>query len=423
MKKLNIRVFKLSITIFIILCALTISAQGSSLELHIKNVKSLESKPWTTLYYIDNDYENPGYDDPIEELFIDEVASNDNVNVVMIQDTLDGPAFLYFIDEDHNKILLDEPGEMNMGDYQTLSYFIDYGKQNYPADRYLLWVYDHGGAWKGACIDYTNNNHILTMDDFQKALTETGGVDIISFYGCLMSSLEAVYELRDLVDVYVGSEDLAYSCWWDGVSGDTNQLLTDNPDLSNEEIGTQIVDFYETQGNPQSNQLTVSAIKADKTENLANAIDALGQYFLDNWQQCKNDVKVAHENTFLLADLPGWAEVFEVYDLKDFIENLPDSSEKTAVLDAFEEALIHEIHGINKEETNGLSIFFPPEKGSYNLLNYYKDEELSLDFPSDTCWDEFLSKFTKKSRFNIDFKIFNLNVIQKLLQLINIIIK
>jgi len=420
MKKSNIRVFKVSFTVLTILFALMVSAQGSNLKLHTNNVKSLESKPWTTLYYIDNDYENPSYDDPIEDLFIDEIASNDNVNVVIIQDTLDGPAFLYFIDEDHNKILLEELGEMNMGDYQTLSYFIDYGKQNYPADRYLLWVYNHGGGWKGACMDDTNNDPFLTMDDFQKALTETGGVDIISFFACLMGSLESVYELRDLVDVYVGSEDLAHTVWWDGICGDTNQLLTDNPGLSNDEIGTQIVDFYETQNNPLSNLLTVSAIKVDKIEALVNAIDALGQYFINNWRQCKSEVKTAHENTFLLADLQGWAEVFEVYDLKGFIENLPDSSEKTAVIDAFEEALIYEVHGRSREETHGLSIFFPAEYESRDLLNYYKDEDLSLDFPGDTCWDEFLLKLTTKSRNHIQPKMFRLNIIKTLLQMLNI---
>jgi hypothetical protein len=258
------------------------------------------------------------------------------------------------------------------------------------------------------------------MDDFQKALAETGGVDIISFYACLMGSLESVYELRNLVDVYVGSEDLAHTVWWDGISGDTNQLLTDNPDLSNDEIGTQIVNFYKTQGNPLSHLLTVSAIKAEKIEPLVKAIDALGQYFIDNWKQVKDDIKTAHESTFLLADLQGWAEVFEVYDLKGFVENLPDSSEKTEVLDAFEEALIHEIHGSSRQNTHGLSIFFPPEKGSYDLLNYYKDEDLSLDFPSDTCWDEFLSKFTTKSKNLVDFKMFRLDIIKTLFQILNI---
>ena len=420
MKKSNIGFIKVSITLFIILCALMVTAQGSNLKIYANNVKTIESKPWTTLYYIDNDYANPSYNDPLEQLFIDEIASNENVNVVIIQDSIDTPAFLYYIDEAHNKILLEELGEMNMGDYQTLSYFINYGKQNYPADRYLLWVYNHGGGWKGACMDDTNNDPLLTMDDFQKALTETGGVDIISFFACLMGSLESVYELRDLVDVYIGSEDLAHTIWFDGICGDTNQLLTGNPSLSNDEIGTQIVNFYETQNNPMSHVLTASAIKADKIEALVNAIDALGQYFIDNWRQCKDDVKAAHENTFLLANLQGWAEVFEVYDLKGFIEKLPDSTEKTAVLDAFEETLIHEVHGNSRKETHGLSIFFPPKKGDYDLLNSYSDKELSLDFPNDTCWDEFLLKFTIKSRSQINTNIFNLKIIKTLFQKLNI---
>jgi hypothetical protein len=416
MKKSNIRIFTVSITLIIILFALMVTAQGLNLKNYKSNLKTTESKPWTTLYYIDNDYANPGYDDPIEQLLIDEISSNENINVVIIQDTIDGPAFLYYIDEDHNKILLEELGEMNMGDYQTLSYFIDYGKHNYPADRYLLWVYNHGGGWKGACMDDTNNDPLLTMDDFQNALTETGGVDIISFFACLMSSLESVYELRDLVDVYVGSEDLAHTVWWDGICGDTNQLLTYNPGLSNDEIGTQIVEFYQTQSNPMSHVLTASAIKAGKTEPLVNALDALAQYFIDHWIQCRSDVKAAHENTFLLANFQGWAEVFEVYDLKGFIENLPDSTEKTAVLDAFEQALIHEVHGRSREETHGLSIFFPQEKGTYDLLNTYRDEELSLDFPNDTCWDEFLLNFTTKSKSIEQSRIFHLNIIKTLVQ-------
>ncbi len=416
MKKSYIIIFKISFTLFFLLCGMTVSSQVINIKSQENNLKSQESKSWTTLYYIDNDFENSGNSDPIEELFIDEIASNDKVNVVMIQDLFDSPAYLYYIDEDQNKILLEELGEVNMGDYQTLSYFINYGKQNYPADRYLLWIYNHGGGWKGACMDDTNNDPLLTMDDFQKALSETGGVDIISFFACLMSSLESVYELHNLVDVYVGSEDLAYFSWWDGICGDTNQLITENPNLSNEEIGKQIVDFYEAHPNPFSNKLTASAIKAGKTPALVNAIDDLGKYFIDNWRQNKNVVKTAHENTYQLADLQGWSEVFEVYDLKGFIENLPESPEKTAVLNAFEEALIHEVHSTSREETHGISIFFPPDKGNYNLLNYYKNEELSLDFPRDTCWDEFLSKFTTNRKNQEITNLFAFNIIKTLLQ-------
>lgn len=420
MKKSNIQLLKASIITLIVLCLCTVTVQASNIELDTKNVENTESKPWTTLYYIDNDFVNPSILDPIEDLLIDEISSNDNVNVVIIQDKIDGPAFSYYIDENHNKILLEELGEVNMGDYVTLTNFINYGKQNYPAERYLLWVYNHGGGWKGACMDNTNNDPLLSMDDFQKALSETGGVDVISFLACLMSSIESVYELHDLADVYVGSEDLQYTSCYQGICGKTNQLLSENPYLSNDEIGTQIVNFFGESTDPFSNKLTASAIKVNKIPALVDAIDSLAQYFMENWYTSKNNVKTAHENTYQLADLQGWAEIFEVYDLKGFLENLPDLPEKTAALDAFEEVLIHEVHGKSREETHGISIFFPPEKGDYDLLKIYSDEELCLDFVSDTCWDEFLAKFTTRSKNIEQIMIFDLDIMKKLIQQFNL---
>ncbi len=38
--------------------------------------------------------------------------------------------------------------ELNMGDPQTLSKFIDFCKNNYPADNYALVLWNHGGGWR-----------------------------------------------------------------------------------------------------------------------------------------------------------------------------------------------------------------------------------------------------------------------------------
>jgi hypothetical protein len=280
-----------------------------------------------------------------------------------------------------------------MADYIVLKNFIEYGKEHYPADRYLLWVYDHGGAWKGACLDETDKAIGMTLDKFQKALSETGGVDIICFLACLMSSLEAVYELRNFVDVFVGSEDLAYGSWFDDICGDTNQLLTDSPSLSNEEICIEIVNFFQESNNPPVNKLTMSALRTDKIESLAKAIDDLVRYYCKHWLRYYSFVKKAYDNTFLLSDLDEWAKVFEVYDLRDFIENLPQCTKTKAVLDAFDEAVITEVHGTDMEETHGLSIFFQPRISPYGLLRDYKNKNYGLDFPQDSYWNEFLSLF------------------------------
>ena len=242
-------------------------------------------------------------------------------------------------------------------------------------------------------MDDTSDEIAMSMDEIQKALSESGGVDIISFLACLMSSLESVYELRELVDVYIGSEDLAHVSAWNGICGDTNQLLTDFPDLSSEEIAIKIVNFFQEHHNPPANKLTMSAISMDKVRSLANAVNELAKYFVTNWIPSYSYIREAFDNTFLLSDWQAWAEVFEVYDLRGFLENLPDSPRKQAALDAFDDTIIIEVHGKDMTETHGLSIFFQAHKSPYACLTNYKNKQLDLDFPRDTWWNEFLFFF------------------------------
>jgi len=392
MKNIKWKSFEAGAMTCILLGVLVTSVQAVNFETADVFENQPANKAWTTLYYIDNDFSG-GYADPLEMVFIDEIGSTSSVNVVVIQDKLNEPAFIYYIDENHNKVVLEELGEVNMADWQVLRDFISYGKQNYPADRYLLWVVDHGGAWKGACLDETDNAIGMTMQGYQKALSQVGGVDVISFLACLMSSIEVVYELRDLVDVVVGSEDLQYVTAWNGVCGDTNQLLDGSPLVSNEEVGIRIVNSFQEQNNPPVNKLTASAIRTDKIVPLANAVSDLAKYYSSHWLRYYRVVKKAYDNTFLLSDMDEWAAVFEVYDLIDFIENLPQCAKTEAVLEAFNEAVIAEVHGADMEETHGLSIFFQSKVSSYKLFMDYNNKNYGLDFAIDTWWNEFLFRF------------------------------
>jgi hypothetical protein len=385
-------VFKASVMVGLLLTVCMVGAQATTPENNTLPLTKPAHKAWTTLYYLDADYSG-GFTDPLEQIFLDEIASTAQVNVVVIQDTLDDPAFIYYIDENHTKIVLEELGEVNMADYQILQEFLTYGKQQYPADRYLLWVYNHGGAWKGACLDETDNAIAMSLDNFQTALSEAGGVDIICFLACLMSSIEAVYELRNHVDVFIGSEDLAYFSWFDDICGDTNQLLTDSPTLTNEAIGSEIVHYFQENNNPPANKLTISAFRTENIEPLAIALDALARYYTKHWLRSYRSIKNAYDNTFLLSDFDEWARVFEVYDLRSFLENLPPCSLTQTALDAFDDVLIKEAHGIDMEETHGLSIFFQPRKSIYGLFRNYRDNSYGLDFAQDTFWNEFLFVF------------------------------
>jgi hypothetical protein len=79
------------------------------------------------------------------------------------------------------------------------------------------------------------------MDEFQKALEETGGVDIICFTPCLMGAVESAYELRNCTNVYIGNEAGGSYCFWRFMTGDLCTLLNENSNISNVNLGKSII--------------------------------------------------------------------------------------------------------------------------------------------------------------------------------------
>lgn len=125
------------------------------------------------------------------QLFTEAMCSGDNLNVLVLHDTYEDPAVLYFVDENNQPLPKLEMGEVNMGRYETLRDFVNYCKEYYPAERYILGLYDHGGGWVGACWDFTKDSDWLTPDELSKALSESGGIDLFMFAAaCRIAAFE-----------------------------------------------------------------------------------------------------------------------------------------------------------------------------------------------------------------------------------------
>ena len=99
----------------------------------------------------------------------------------------------------------------------TLSDFIRWGAENYPADRYILLLWDHGGGpvYGFGYDEYQPYTATLTIDEIQTALKD-GGVyfDLIGMDSCLMASLEVCCALYDYCDYTLLSEDFEPGCGW-----------------------------------------------------------------------------------------------------------------------------------------------------------------------------------------------------------------
>ncbi len=99
--------------------------------------------------------------------------------------------------------------EANMGDASVLKKFIMSCKENYPANRYALILWNHGNGpmkkrsnlidmpvHKGICEDETNNSDQLYIAEISDVLEETESVDLLAFDACLMGSAEVAYQYR-----------------------------------------------------------------------------------------------------------------------------------------------------------------------------------------------------------------------------------
>ncbi|MDE6686375.1 MAG: hypothetical protein K2K17_03565, partial [Lachnospiraceae bacterium] len=123
-----------------------------------------------------------------------------------------------YLIEDHDLVLVDDSlGQEDCTDPKTLSDFINWSEKNYPADRYILILWNHGG---GSVEGFGYNqwgrySDSLTLDEMQTALKD-GGVsfDFIGMDSCIMSSIEICYALYDYCDYMILSEDFESSLGW-----------------------------------------------------------------------------------------------------------------------------------------------------------------------------------------------------------------
>lgn len=359
-----------------------------------KNLPEPVHKNWTFMFYDDADFEY-AYD-PLAN-FRQQMFSGENLNVLALQDSEKEPAYLWYIDENRVRVKLKEMGEVNMGDYKTLFDFVNYSKTTYSADRYIISFYDHGGGWAGACHDKTDKGW-LTMDEIQRALKDAGGVDMVLFSApCLMGAVESVYELRDVTDVYIGSEHGSGYLWWMNPMGDIRLTLEETPGISTYKLGEKVIeyilDWSKSASVTDQLSLTMSAMRTDKITALKDALDAASSEYLGDmghFNSLINDINYKKIQNYDQYSV-------DTYDLAEKLLNVEENpqirSKLEQVMECLQDTVIAECHGKALAGSHGLSIYFPDKSGTYKYNEYYGSAEYKLDFPADTCWDELLAAY------------------------------
>jgi hypothetical protein len=170
-------------------------------------------------------------------------------------------------------------GKVDMGDYKSVIDFGNWAKAAYPADHYMLILWNHGSGWeksigpritKGISYDDETNNHITTPQMAQ-ILQGIGGVDVYGSDACLMQMAEVDYEIKDYAQYIVGSEQTEPG---DGYTYNTFLgPIVQNPSMSAADVARTAVDAYSDHYQQNGEPSTQSYVQASAIPDLLKLVN------------------------------------------------------------------------------------------------------------------------------------------------------
>lgn len=113
---------------------------------------------------------------------------------------------------------------LNFGEAQTLADFTAWAAESYPAEKYGLILWNHGGgSLDGVCFDENFANDGLNLTELDSALSsavESTGrkFEFVGFDACLMATYETAYVVKQYACNMVASQELEPAGGWDYVS-------------------------------------------------------------------------------------------------------------------------------------------------------------------------------------------------------------
>ncbi|MBR5944136.1 MAG: peptidase C11 [Lachnospiraceae bacterium] len=298
---------------------------------------------------------------------------------------------IYQIKGQSMTLLKDNLGQASMVDPDTLSGFINWTASNYPADRYDLILWDHGGgSTSGYGYDekYASKG-AMSLSGINKAL-KAGGVDFdfVGFDACLMATVETALVVSNYSDYMIASEETEPGIGW--YYTDWLKKLDANTSMPTTEIGKNIVDsFTDACASKVPGQKTTLSL-IDLAELSATVPSELAAFSKDTSDMIKNKeykaVSDARGNTREFATSSRIDQV----DLVDFA-NRVGTDEGKALADALLGSVKYNRTSSSMTNAYGLSIYFPYKKASKvdSMVDTYED--IGMDEEYAKCIQNFAS--------------------------------
>ncbi len=255
-------------------------------------------------------------------------------------------------------------GNVSMTDPSTLSSFIRWCADEFPANRNALIFWDHGGgSVSGFGYDEKfQSSGSMSLAEIDKALT-AGGVqfDFVGFDACLMATAENALMLTKHADYMIASEETEPGIGWYYTNWLT--MLSQNTSVSTLELGKKIIDdFVETCAKKCAGQSTTLSI-VDLAEVEATVPKALADFSDNTYELIKNDDYAQVSNARSGSREFGASSRIDQVDLVHLAKNM-NTAEGEALAKALLGAVKYNRTSSDMTNSYGISIYFPFRKAS-----------------------------------------------------------
>ena len=270
---------------------------------------------------------------------------------------------------DDSWIMAQTKGNADMGAGETLTSFLTFCAENYPAEHYGLILWDHGaGPLWGYGSDELFDSDSLLLYEMDDALAASPfakqKLDFVGFDACLMASVENMALWSDYAKYYVGSEELEPGNGWDYTCFSMLNTTTDPL-----EIVTGIVESYgayyeKTRTASSDPDVTLASADLSKIKDVVDGITRLSRTMSDMLKQGEypllQQIRSGIKSFGTIQDSKSdSAFYYDLMDLGNFAESLKNEDPEHAqqLLAALEKMIVAKT--ANVEHSSGATMYFP----------------------------------------------------------------
>lgn len=372
------------------LCLVVLLAFSALPVMAEESAEAAESAAWTVMIYLcGTDLESKNGMATENLLEISKTLANQQVNVLIetggakAWSTKEKLGFDIATDrlqrykyDENGFTLVEERPLSNMAQTETLTEFIRWGQENYPADRYMLTIWDHGGgSMEGVILDELHNSAVMSLEDLGRALDDANvPLELLFMDTCLMATIETCAVVDGQTRYLVASEETVpgyggnYKGWL--------QYLFDNPECDSARLGRVICDTvqqkYAEQGAGAADTVTMSVIDLKKMDAVYTAFDGM---FAEAGSLLQNvnafsefAVAISRSETYYTS------EMRDIADMASRASGHGISTETAKrLVNAVDDAVVYAVKGATHSYSHGISFYYAPTGSKYYMDRYARN--------------------------------------------------